>query len=298
MEADGNFRCSAEAGRLDKGPQPGQFYMCGDATCCMELIDANKMINGAKRPWSADGSGYVVWANSNGDWFMDKNTYAETGDPQQLWACISFEPRDFNNMRSSPSPADENGFMVAWLEFASTYSTGAVTQDGTGIDFWKFADDSFDPAGSSVQKRGNGWALGAGTMYDGLYTHKPMLASPAWSDASYRATCWFAYDSDGGVITYSPVAVEELPSAILLSQNTPNPFNPSTSISFTLLEAAQVTLDIFNIAGQKVSTLIDGTLTAGSHSVTWDGAGFPAGVYFYTLSADGFTRTMKMTLVK
>ena len=88
------------------------------------------------------------------------------------------------------------------------------------------------------------------------------------------------------------------PTTFTLSQNTPNPFNPSTTIVFTLPSDGQVTVDIYNVAGQKVDTLIDDFMPAGSHSAVWDAADFPAGVYFYTVTAGEFTRTMKMTLLK
>jgi len=293
------IRNGSETSRNMKSTKVGQFYEAGDGSCLVELVDCTKMMNGADSQIEPDGSGYVVWANSNGDWFLDKNADPEPKNPPQLWACISYEPRNFNDLRSSPSPTDVNGFMPVWLEFAGLYSVGAITQDGSGIDFWRFADDSFASGGDNTQKKGNGWALGAGTQFDGLYTHKPMLANPAWSDASYRAVCWFAADSDGGVISSLPVAVnEDVPAAFVVSQNTPNPFNPTTTINFSLAKSGQVSVDVFNVAGQKIATLANETMTSGSHSLTWDANGFSAGVYFYTVKSGDFSKTMKMTLLK
>jgi hypothetical protein len=105
-----------------------------------------------------------------------------------------------------------------------------------------------------------------------------------------------------GVLTSTPV--EDLPMAGLgLAQNAPNPFNPSTKISFRLDQDGPVKLEVFNARGQLVRVLADGALAAGQHEVTWNGrdqSGLQAssGTYFYRLSTNGEQLTRKMTLVK
>ena len=97
------------------------------------------------------------------------------------------------------------------------------------------------------------------------------------------------------------VSVEEktdLPQVFTLFQNHPNPFNPRTEISFHLPESSYITLTVFNALGQNVFTLIDGRKEAGSYQVTWDATGFPSGVYFYRLAAEGFVETRKMLLMR
>ena len=94
-----------------------------------------------------------------------------------------------------------------------------------------------------------------------------------------------------------------LPDRFVLEQNHPNPFNPATVIDYSLPHKADVTLEIYNLLGQKVKTLISDNQPAGSHSVAWDGtdeAGYPvaSGIYFYQLKADGYTRSKKMLLLK
>ncbi len=89
-----------------------------------------------------------------------------------------------------------------------------------------------------------------------------------------------------------------LPTDFSLLQNRPNPFNPVTTIEFSLPEAAYVRLEVFNITGQRVSTLVDGMREAGTYSVSWDGAKVSSGIYFYKIQAGQMTETKKMILMK
>ena len=90
----------------------------------------------------------------------------------------------------------------------------------------------------------------------------------------------------------------EVPSKFVLKNNMPNPFNPETSISFELPEAADVILSIYNVNGQSVETLAEGMLSAGNHSFIWNAQNMPSGVYFYSLEANGAVQTKKMVLMK
>jgi len=83
-----------------------------------------------------------------------------------------------------------------------------------------------------------------------------------------------------------------------LKQNFPNPFNPSTSISFTLPEREFVNLDVYNLLGQKVASLIQNTLEAGLHTVNLTAENLSSGIYIYKLNAGQYSKSMKMTLIK
>lgn len=90
-----------------------------------------------------------------------------------------------------------------------------------------------------------------------------------------------------------------LPATFTLEQNFPNPFNPSTNIRFTLGQASEVTLTIYNLIGQSVATLFDHQLfAAGSQTVRFDASHLSNGVYYYKLEADKFVDVKRMTLVK
>ena len=88
------------------------------------------------------------------------------------------------------------------------------------------------------------------------------------------------------------------PTSFTLSQNYPNPFNPVTRINFEIAKAGQVKVEVFNITGQRVKTLINQKMAAGDHTITWDARNFASGVYFYKLSFGSLSQTKKMILLK
>ncbi|MFQ5453487.1 MAG: T9SS type A sorting domain-containing protein, partial [Candidatus Zixiibacteriota bacterium] len=89
-----------------------------------------------------------------------------------------------------------------------------------------------------------------------------------------------------------------LPKEFSLTQNYPNPFNPSTIIEFALPKSGPVKLEVYNILGQTVNTLIDKTLGAGKHQVEFNASELPSGIYFYRLIHQDGSETKKMILVK
>ena len=89
-----------------------------------------------------------------------------------------------------------------------------------------------------------------------------------------------------------------LPDRFEVSQNYPNPFNAQTEIEYSLPRESHVRIEIYNLLGQNVETLVDDTRQAGYHQVVWDATNVPTGVYFYRIAAGDFTQTRKMLLMK
>jgi hypothetical protein len=94
-----------------------------------------------------------------------------------------------------------------------------------------------------------------------------------------------------------------LPTITQLFGNYPNPFNPDTTISFDLAEQGLVTIDVFNIRGQKVKTLVRDSFVTGHHSVVWNGTDakgkqVSSGLYFYRMRTPNYISTRKMILLK
>ena len=89
-----------------------------------------------------------------------------------------------------------------------------------------------------------------------------------------------------------------LPSSYSLSQNFPNPFNPTTVIVYQIATAGHVTLRIYDLLGKEVKTLIDEHQDGGTHFVTFDAIDLPTGVYFYRLESGTFVEAKKLVLLK
>ena len=106
----------------------------------------------------------------------------------------------------------------------------------------------------------------------------------------------------------NPYGAESNESSIVavvpvLEKNYPNPFNPSTTISFSIPSDMSCKLDVYNIRGQKVKTLLNENMMAGRHSIVWDGVddngrSVSSGVYFYKLATPNRNQTYKMLMIK
>ena len=107
--------------------------------------------------------------------------------------------------------------------------------------------------------------------------------------------------SEARTFTAITVGVDDkrgLPTSFGISQNFPNPFNPSTSIEFALPRESRVTIDVYNAIGELVATLIDDNRAAGYHRVSFDASALPSGVYLYRVVAGDFVSVRKMLLMK
>ena len=148
----------------------------------------------------------------------------------------------------------------------------------------------------------------------------PKVSSPALtggavppSDGFFDVTASYVgafgtedWTSSWSTIKMTPVILstkEELSTTVIpakfeLSQNYPNPFNPATTIRFSLPQAGEVKLTVYNLLGQVVTTLVNGYREAGTYNVNWDASNLSTGVYIYRVEANTFSLTKKMTLLK
>ena len=122
-------------------------------------------------------------------------------------------------------------------------------------------------------------------------------------DSVFHYDCEIHPSQMRGTVTVQPPNASEplthpSPVSFSLSQNYPNPFNPVTHIRFDLANAGPVTLDVFNLLGQKVAELVNSPLSAGTYNVSFDASALPTGLYVYQLAADGQTVQKKMMLLK
>jgi hypothetical protein len=247
------------------------YLFLGSYSSCL-----NQMID----PYCENAADAVKWSNSNGD--ITGDHHFETGNAHP-WVC--------NDYNSAPYKynfcADNNLFSIFPAFDMGAVSFGLFAPDGTGMGYQALA-------GETANRKYGIDCIDYGSPYDGLYMMNYMGAY------SFRdSTIWYSgQDSIKGIIASQVEAAESAPGSFSVPQNTPNPFNPSTTISFRLAVAGRTTVGIYNTLGQKVETLLSRNLSEGAHSVVWNARRYPSGVYFYTVTSGSYSKTMKMTLGK
>jgi len=115
-----------------------------------------------------------------------------------------------------------------------------------------------------------------------------------WNGANWDISWKYTY-------TYIIAGVEQLTDGIKaysLSNNYPNPFNPSTKINYQIPELSFVTLRVYDVLGNEIAALVKGEKPAGSYEVEFNASSIPSGIYFYKLQAGSFVETKKMVLMK
>jgi len=141
---------------------------------------------------------------------------------------------------------------------------------------------------------GSGGTNAAGGSYQMLGT----IGQPAigvTEGTSYTNEIGFWY-MPGWILT--GVAEDELPLRTYFGQNFPNPFNPVTTIGYSLATPAHVTIKVYDVSGREVRTLVDTDMEPGRYSETLDAAGLAGGVYFARMTAGDYTETKKLVLLK
>jgi len=182
----------------------------------------------------------------------------------------------------------------SWMIKGKAFDTEATAPAGYNV-YRKLASEtafSATPLATVTATTHNDSHTATG-IYD--YVVKAVYAGDQLSEASNMATV------DVDILSGNEVTTAA--KATALHANYPNPFNPSTTISFSVAVDGNVAIDVYNIKGQHVKTLVNRVFASGVHSVVWNGLdesgrGVGNGVYFYRMTADGVTQTRKMLLMK
>jgi len=222
---------------------------------------------------SGDYPDFTNCFNQNGDYVLD-----HSWDPAFPTPWLTFtEDAPWTNSCYT----DDNYFSVADCRGMGAVSFALLAPDWTGVGYCAFAGE---PGGIDRKIA----IIQSGSAYDGMYV----------SGNGVTGLGYCGHDSFMGLLSSGVAVADAAPSAFAVEQNSPNPANPTTTISFTLPEAGTVTVEVFNVAGQKVDTLVNDFMDSGKHSLVWDGSTVSTGVYFYTVTSNEFSKTMKMTLLK
>ena len=167
-------------------------------------------------------------------------------------------------------------------------------------------DDNQNPVQVLLEKKDSTDAWVNVSLRENTYSDNGLLTETVrskWRDENWlpRKRYEYNYSTDREVLSAGAPAA--LPKKIVLSQAYPNPFNPATTISYRLLEANHVRVDIYDMIGNKVRTLVSQTQNAGTKSYQWNatndlGQSVSAGMYIYTIQAGDFIQSKKMVLLK
>ena len=255
----------------------GDNYMVNVQWCACGRIGFNPF----------EDENWLYWANMNGDYYCDHGyPGCFNFDEAKAWmcndcafgklnVCVTLDKYNFaifDNHAAGPEAAEilgPDGYGICWLS--------QLSQVAANNKWWSAVVDN-------------------DTAYDGWYG---LYTTGAVDDpeAVYQMPVWSGYDIAQSIIS-SGVGVEAgTPQEIALSAD-PNPFNPSTTISYGIVKTGYVSLEVYNIMGQKIATLYDGQRDAGTYSVRWDASDFSSGIYFAVMNTGNITKTEKMMLVK
>lgn len=236
------------------------------------------------------------WVDLNGDGILDDaSIFPTTALYSSCWAAgaIITQPQRlgfyamslFNGSLLSPESMQQ-------ITTFRNVSFGAANGYGLGL----FRYNSV--AGRTI------WGHGGNVFgYASIMMHAPSDSITVIVCANKDlSTTGFGLSYMNSVITSRPVGIKvistEIPEKFALNQNYPNPFNPETTIEFTMPANESAKLEVFDINGRSIQTLINEKLSAGTYRVKWNGKNASSGIYYYTLRTENFSQTKKMILIK
>ena len=190
-----------------------------------------------------------------------------------------------------------------FLVIGLCFGLGIISADDNGpLDKPGFEGSSFQAQLNWVSINSGGIGQQASSSYmAGLSCGQ--VVSGVSASSSYRVSFGFWQTGVTAPTEVIEISDEVLPTSFGLSQNYPNPFNPTTVIEFTVPRREHVRLEVYNLLGQRVITLVDEAMSPGTFRATWDGTDgdgrrVASGVYLARITADNIVQTRKMILMK
>ena len=252
--------------------------------------------------------------------FEDGFSLWQTGGTNNSWnwSSVSARSGDFG-LTDSPLGGYQN-YSDSWAELKETFDLSDIASPQ--LSFWhRYQFWLYDTGFVEINTNGGkGWERLAQFVeidYDWSQVNLPLDAYAEESDVRFRfhlisdwtgaGDGWYIDDVE---MNFKPTSVEEEPASVppqfSLRQNHPNPFNPSTSIQYSVdsrQTSVPITLRVYNIRGQLVRILVEGEIEPGNHQVVWDGRDdngeeVSSGVYFYRLAGGDEMQTRRMVLLK
>jgi hypothetical protein len=278
-----------------------QYYVDSLFTNLFFIIDAvsGELLNVPSTAQVAEQKALPVaqqWAPDAKLWMMSSQGLSV--DPQgktDLWNCIYYS-----------ASLDSFHYVHIWGQImVDEGDPGFIQQDTSTVEMgWMDSDATIAVAeaiGGAAYRQAHPDVYVYASLSRGLFGGNPSLTVWEFFYGSSSSPPLILYVDaiTGTIITDIEDASQTvIPERFALYQNYPNPFNPTTTIKFELPQSESVRLEIFNIAGQKVATIIDAKMTAGSHDINFDAQKLASGIYFYRLSTPSVSLMKKMALIR
>jgi hypothetical protein len=270
----------------------GSIYAAGDFSTAGGNA-ANNIAKWNGSAWSALGAG----------------TDAEIMDLTIVGDSVLYAAGSFSNADGNPAKKVAMWDGTNWEALGAGLDNtvyGLTFKDNTLYAGGKFENSGVTEIAGIAKWDGNTWkSVGSGlTGFSGSEVHtinvsqdNHLIVGGLFNEVGNKAAFGLSmYD-----LTETPVSNEretEIASDFTLQQNYPNPFNPTTNITYKVPSQSPVTLKVYNMLGQQVSTLVNGVKAAGSHTVSFDASNLSSGMYIYRLTAANTSITRKMMLLK
>lgn len=205
------------------------------------------------------------------------------------WITLLKENSNLPNNHINSVAVDSNGFK--WLgvgDHSLNNESGALV---------KFKDDSFSIFNTTNSPIPFGYV---GSIFVDSYQNKWIAVSPYWdkSTTSSIGGGLVVYNENGVTVDVGNYIENKTVQKFNLTPNFPNPFNPSTTINYSIPKYSFVSLVVFNSIGEKVKTLVSENKNSGSYSINFNSVNLPSGIYFLRFTASSFTQTNKMVLLR
>jgi len=193
----------------------------------------------------------------------------------------------FNATTANVSPFDSSAFYSIYFTYSFNGSTWSVPEKltpGSPLKDWRYV--SISKRNQSVGPSFEVHLFSQEDEIAGSHVHGAPL-----SHANYTAIRFSSTVNINGQLN-------SIPEIFSLNQNYPNPFNPETVIEYDLSRSSDITLKIIDVSGKEIATLVNEKQNAGIYSVKWDARSYPSGIYFYELSAENYSKTKRMIVLK
>jgi photosystem II stability/assembly factor-like uncharacterized protein len=245
---------------------------------------------------------YTGWAGANNATVFKTTNGGESWSPQNFSPNITVVSFYFVNQNTGWA-VGYNGLIfkttnagVDWVRqyhnaVNATQFRSVVFTDNTGMNGWIAG---YNGVILKTTNGGDNWYK-QNVPHTGDFTSIRFINSlTGWAAGSNGK---IIKTTDGGLTGFTSLS-SEVPSDYYVEQNYPNPFNPKTVISFGVPNTSAVKVSVYDITGKELQVLLNENISAGNYEVQWDASRYSSGIYYYTISAGDFVKTMKMALVK